>query len=441
MFNIFINSLIYILRYISLTIGGMIMELILSRQRKSRKAINDDDLNNNEDNEEGLLTQQTLIFNEDKTSSRRKTKEIIFATFAYCFPNEIINLLFLFGFDRLDIYPFEILYVLYFMKKYFVINIHNFKKIAIVITIVPVTILLIISAILPFTKHYCYEDKNKDKTAYQIVEDMTGSMFYIIPIIAALIISEIILAYGRVKTKVLMDLRYISPYRMTFYIGICGTFLILIAFIILPFVKCNDRMAVFCKVTESDENLENNNSTELYIDNPLFYLKHMKETQQNLYIEGFVVIPIFLILSFAEFICEIFIIYHFNPNYIFVKNDIYYIIIRLLFIIINFNKNYNHYISFPQFIILELTELFSILGYGIYLEIIELRFCGLDKYLKRNIIKRAKHTNSISNSNENNENNENSNDNNNANNNSSDIRIYSSIGSEEIISEQFSMVE
>ena len=42
---------------------------------------------------------------------------------------------------------------------------------------------------------------------------------------------------------------------------------------------------------------------------------------------------------------------------------------------------------------MELSELLSIFAFGIYLEIIELRFCGLDRYLKRNSIKRSEEEN------------------------------------------------
>ena len=42
-----------------------------------------------------------------------------------------------------------------------------------------------------------------------------------------------------------------------------------------------------------------------------------------------------------------------------------------------------------QFIILELAEIFAIIGYLIYLEIIELRFNGLDENIKKNITMRA----------------------------------------------------
>ena len=107
-----------------------------------------------------------------------------------------------------------------------------------------------------------------------------------------------------------------------------------------------------------------------------------------MFIEIFLIIPLYLILMFFEFTCEIFVIYYFNPNYVLVRDNLYYIFIRLIFVLVN-KEDYQNSISLSQFIILELSEFLSILAYGIYLEIIELRFAGLDRYLKRNIIKRA----------------------------------------------------
>ena len=41
-----------------------------------------------------------------------------------------------------------------------------------------------------------------------------------------------------------------------------------------------------------------------------------------------------------------------------------------------------------QFFLLEFAEIFAFLGYLVYLEIIELKFCGLDTNIKRRIINR-----------------------------------------------------
>ena len=371
----------YFYKYISFIIGGLTLEYILER-KKSKKNNNVDNNIKQLSNENACLTKQTFIFRNDKKFDNYTKKEIIIVCLAYCISHESLKLLYLFRFDKLNIYTFKILYVLYFMKRYFVINIYNFRKVAIIIITIPVTILLIISTSLPYSKHYSEEGKNKDLNAYEEVEKMTGNYFYIIPIFFALLIAEIFLSYSRVRAKVLMDIRFLSPYMIIFYIGICGTILILIFLIVLPFIECSESMKeVFCKIEGKD------NSTK-YIDNPLYYIERMSENN-NIYIECFAVIPSFLVLNFVEFLCEILVIYRFNPNYVIIRDNIYYIVIRLLFVIFNYN-NYNEYISLIQLIILEMAETIIIFGFCIYLEIIELRFCGLDKYLKRNIIKRAK---------------------------------------------------
>lgn len=138
----------------------------------------------------------------------------------------------------------------------------------------------------------------------------------------------------------------------------------------------------FCSVVDFD------NPNYLYMDNVIIYFQALKESGYKMYIEIFLIIPLYLILKFLEFTCEIFVIYYFNPNYVLVRDNLYYGIIRLIFVLVN-NEDYQDSISLTQFIILELSEFLSILAYGIYLEIIELRFCGLDRYLKRNLIKRA----------------------------------------------------
>ena len=148
------------------------------------------------------------------------------------------------------------------------------------------------------------------------------------------------------------------------YIGICG----FIVFLII--------------VKESDE------SEEIYFENPIIYFNHMKNFEYKIYIEIFVIIPLFLIINFFEFLFQYLIIYHFNPNFILIRDNIYYFTKRLLLVLVNIDS-FNNYISLPQFIILELSELISIIAFCIYLEIIELRFCGLNRNLKRNISIRA----------------------------------------------------
>ena len=366
-------------KYISYIIGGCIFEYVLTKKSQTKK----ENISDIKSSEENLSHQATmLIYNEQDEDDQKKNYEIIVVCLSYCISYEIISLLYLFKFDRIEIWTLEILFVLYFMKKYFKIKIYNFKKLALVIILVPITILLIISTVLPYSYHELPEEKSEDLNAYEEIEAITGSKTYFIPISLLFITMTIFLSYSRVKSKVLMDLRYLSPYLIVFYIGIFGSILIFIMLVLISIFKCSDGIADFCMIKDlNDEKI-------LYIDNAIIYFRELGESGKRMYIEIFLVIPFYLIIKFFEFTCEILVIYYFNPNYVLVRDNLYYGIIRLIFIIVN-NKTFEQDISLTQFIILETSEVLSIFAYGIYLEIIELRFCKLDRYLKRNIIKRS----------------------------------------------------
>ena len=366
-------------KYISYIIGGCIFEYVLTKKSQTKK----ENISDTKSSEENLSHQATmLIYNEQDEDDQKKNYEIIVVCLSYCISYEIISLLYLFKFDRIEIWTLEILFVLYFMKKYFKIKIYNFKKLALVIILVPITILLIISTVLPYSYHELPEEKSEDLNAYEEIEAITGSKTYFIPISLLFITMTIFLSYSRVKSKVLMDLRYLSPYLIVFYIGIFGSILIFIMLVLISIFKCSDGIADFCMIKDlNDEKI-------LYIDNAIIYFRELGESGKRMYIEIFLVIPFYLIIKFFEFTCEILVIYYFNPNYVLVRDNLYYGIIRLIFIIVN-NKTFEQDISLTQFIILETSEVLSIFAYGIYLEIIELRFCKLDRYLKRNIIKRS----------------------------------------------------
>ena len=324
----------------------------------------------------------TLIYNEQNIDDQKKKNEIILVCLLYCISNEILDILYIFGFERIEIWTFQILFILYFMKKYFRIRIYNFKKLALFIILVLTSILLILSSFLPYTYHELPEEKSEDLNAYEEVEAFTGNKLIFIPISILFLITQIILSYSRVNSKVLMDLRYFSPYLIVFYIGIFGTILICVILVVISIFKCSGNFDNICIVKDlNDESI-------IYIDNALIYFQELGESGNRMYIEIFLIIPFYLIINFLEFTCEILVIYYFNPTYVLIRDNLYYGMIRLIFILVN-KRDYQHDISLTQFIILESSEIISIFAYGIYLEIIELRFCKLDKYLKRNIIKRS----------------------------------------------------
>ena len=89
-----------------------------------------------------------------------------------------------------------------------------------------------------------------------------------------------------------------------------------------------------------------------------------------------------------EMTFEILTIYYLNPFYILMTNNVYYIINELISFIINYSGDV---LNIIHFILAESSEFFAILGYMIYLEILELNFCGLSKNLKQIIIEKGEY--------------------------------------------------
>ena len=84
-----------------------------------------------------------------------------------------------------------------------------------------------------------------------------------------------------------------------------------------------------------------------------------------------------------QLLFEMLIIYHLNPLYVLITNNLCYGISKLVNFIISGTDN------LPHFIFAELTEVLAVLGYLVYLEIFELNFCGLNENLRTKIIEKG----------------------------------------------------
>ncbi len=87
-------------------------------------------------------------------------------------------------------------------------------------------------------------------------------------------------------------------------------------------------------------------------------------------------------------IFELLTVYYLNPLFILITNNLCYGVIQLITFIKEYKEEYDLPIIF-QFLCEEFAEVFALLGYSVYLEIIELRFCGLDSDLRIRISNRA----------------------------------------------------
>ena len=370
-------------RYFSFILGGVLFTYIL-------KKLSDEENNKKKDKQKLVLKVSLIQDQKYADFGKIKITDILIVCLIYSIHSELSRIMYLFDFGSLDLWTIDIMFILLFMDIYFVVNFYKHQKCSMIFIIIIDTILLLISSLLPYTDHEDIEESTaKDYNAYNNIEDITGNNYAFIVVLLIFIILSGLLSYARVKEKVLIDFYYLSPYKLIFYIGIFGFIITSIILGITTIFNCSeetDYIKEHCYVIRIE-----NNISKYYYDNIVAYFDELKENKSSyaFLLEILLITPLFLIISFLEFTCEILTISYFNPNYILVRDSIYYGISRLIFFLYNLNKNYKQYLTLTQFFILELSEIIAILGYAVYLEIIELRFLGLDENLKRNIIKRG----------------------------------------------------
>ena len=395
-------------KYLSYIIGGLIFLNVLKK-------------NNSLNKEKAPVlrskSSNTLIYHKQGPNLKEiSIIKILAICMIYCIHAELSRIMYLFDFNGLDFWIFDIIFTIFFMDTYFIITYHKHQKFSMIFVIIINAILLIISSFLPNTNNQ--DSDLRDKNTYQIIEDITNSRYLFICILFIFIFLSALLSYGRVKTKILMYLYYISPYQIIFYVGAIGSILTFLALIFVTFFNCKENtnysIENYCILSKIV-----NNKKKYYYDNIFIYFNDLYDniTNYKFYFEILLITPLFFALEFFGFTCEILTIHYLNPIYVLVRENLYYCILRFLFILANIN-DYNKYMTIEQFFILQFSEISAIFGYAIYLEIIELRFCGLDKDLRRKIIERGEresvhnkllHYNNNSDENNDNENNDNEN--------------------------------
>ena len=236
-------------------------------------------------------------------------------------------------------------------------------------------------------------------------------------------ISSMCSCYGTIIQKRIMDYQFVSPYQIIFYKGLLGVIISIILINISTYIPCKESQFVDLNMPNIDSNINNiiylnsnlssnNNSSpplfecidnynnKSYFDNFLSYYNSIKnlENKRDKYLELFLSIPVYCILHFITNVLLIFVNKLLSPIHCLIVDSIY----RVLHIPIQslqkiqIKGNYEGF--FYEFIIQPLStrilrvlaHFVSIIGYCIYLEIIELKFCGLNSNIRKNIKKRAK---------------------------------------------------
>ena len=333
-----------------------------------RKTIIDNinNYNNSKLSFELIYEEDILNGNESEAQKHLIIVGIIFGVFL-----ELGDVAYEFGFHDFDLWIFNIVFILLFMKKFYKIEIYRHQKFALIINFIINLGLLILIIVIPVS------DNSLD-----ITRNMFNNGIFCIPFIALYILNSSLISYSVVRSKLLMDFNYILPYKIIFMTGCFALLVISILLTITSLFDCD-------KEKNNNCNVDRNN--KYYYDHPSIYFSDLKDIYNDkkiyhLFAE-IIIIPIFSFLSYLKFLLKILIIYYLNPFYTLVGENVYYIlniIIKLISINLSYDTDETIKVILSYFI-----EVLSGIFYLIYLEVIELRFCGFDKNLKRRIQERG----------------------------------------------------
>ena len=293
---------------------------------------------------------ETLSFVKErmKNQDKNKTKfQIFFVCFCFAIYKETQNLLFYFGYQPLDYWTFEVIFTFLLMKKYFEIDIYKHHICSIIMISIICTFLLFAASFFP---------NSNEGNQYEFVEEQLGNYLFIFIFILIFMFISFIYSFTRNFSKVLMQTKYVSQYILIFFIGITGLIFSIIISLITYFCGKDDNFISYF------EALSTHNTSDILLDLLL-------------------ISPLFMFFQFMQIYFEILTIYYLNPMYCLLLNNICYGIQRLVLFLFNIKMEY-----FVYFLLCEISEIVAIIGYTIYLEIIELNFCGLSDNIKRKII-------------------------------------------------------
>ena len=108
------------------------------------------------------------------------------------------------------------------------------------------------------------------------------------------------------------------------------------------------------------------------------------ENTRDFLIEIIIIIPLYSFFHFMIVHFEFLIIFYLNPIYILITDEIYYGVDYIISYIIH-NMD-----SIGKFFLKETCEIITFIGYLIFIEIIEIKCRGFNRYTRKQIEKRAR---------------------------------------------------
>ena len=325
---------------------------------KIRNSKNSDKNNKINIGKAGKKFNSELIYYKRNNANKFSMFRFIITCILYVLFLEFIEISYFYGFHDLDFWIFNIAFTVFFISKYYSIKTYRHHFCSLSFIFFTNFIILIIKSFQPDKENENNNESDKEnKNVYDNVLKFFPSKYFCFVIIFIYILNSLTISFTRVVTKELMELKYISHYRIIFFIGVSGFILTFFLLII-------------------SSNFFPSEGNEKYLDDFSVYCKNF---DKNIWIE-ILVIPFYLFISFMEFNYEILIIYYLNPIYFLISDSLYYGLQSIVSVFIEFSKKNS---------LTVLANFFAFIGYSIYVEAIILNFCGMNKDTKIHITNRG----------------------------------------------------
>ena len=293
----------------------------------------------------------------------------------------LMDLFYKCGLRDLDYWMLELIIVSRLIERMFHLEIYKHQKFGIYFNIIFCGIFKIFSFSISF--FYGINDNDNDLPYIK--------NYWLIPIgIFSYIIIMTLRSFINCEIKCLIDIKYISPLKLLILFGIVGFLISSTVSTISTFFTCKTpNFLDICHVNTTEEKyFENfeiyyNTLTEQLFNNRTIFIKELFfEISVNI---------LGMISNFFNILFYVLTIKHLTPVHIIFSNSIYYFIIQISILIhylITKNENIEKKVLFKHIIDI-IEDFFSLFGFMVYLEIIELHFCGLNYDLRKNITSRS----------------------------------------------------
>ena len=266
----------------------------------------------------------------------------------------------------LDFWFFELIFVSLIYSRLFLSKILSHQKLGMAISIIIGSLLKIFSISVTLIS-------GSDKVFYNKYKWLISFVIIYFGLI-------ILRSYVNTQIKIFFDLKYISQRILLTSYGIAGVIILGLTGLFTSNVPCSEKLRNYVCNFDYEGNLYYDNFDNYY------------ESGKNMLVR---LIAIFLgiIAFFFEKYYSTLIIKLYSPIHVIFSFPIQYFLGKfflLIFTAIFFREDlFPDKNKIPKFLTDEFGDTFSIIGFLIYLEIIELHFCNLDYNLKNNIINRS----------------------------------------------------